>query len=129
MGKCVDMTVFDLFKQIEYGYVKLDRGTIFGNVEKINSETGKPDVQTLKGVFKYRSGYTRNGVNMESFNGESATLHAHPQDFDKDDRIVGNGVVVNGVEYEVVGISKGTNFDTGVVEHIMMTLKEANYAN
>ena len=116
------MTVFDLFKQIDYGYVKLNRGTVFGNV-------ADSQAQALKGVFKFRRGYTRNGANMESFSGEVATLHAHPEDFDKDDPIVGNGVVVDGVEYEVSGITKGTNFDTGAVEHITMTLKEVNYAD
>lgn len=114
------MTVFDLFKQIQYAYVKLNRGTVFGNV------AAKPE--TLYGVFKFRRGYTRNGANMESFGGEVATLHAHPEDFDKDDPIVGNGVIVDGVEYEVSGFTKGTNFDTGEVEHYYLTLKEADYA-
>ena len=116
------MTVFDLFKQIDYGYVILNRGTVFGNI--VDGEA-----RTLKGVFKLRRGYTRNGANMESFSGEVATLHAHPEDFAPTDPIVGNGVVVDGVEYEVSGFTKGTNFDTGVVEHLTLTLKEVNYAS
>ena len=116
------MTVFDLFKQTQYGYVKLNRGTVFGNVVA-------QDAKTLNGVFKFRRGYTRNGANMESFGGEVATLHAHPEDFDKDDPIVGNGVVVDGVEYEVSGFTKGTNFDTGEVEHYTLTLKDASYTD
>jgi len=116
------MTVFDLFKQVQYGYVKLDRGTVFGNIT-----TQEP--KTLYGVFKFRRGYTRDGANMESFSGEVATLHAHPEDFESDDPIVGNGVVVDGVEYEVSGFTKGTNFDTGEIEHYYLTLKEADYTS
>ena len=41
---------------------------------------------------------------------------------------MGNGVIVDGVEYEVSGFTKGTNFDTGEVEHYYLTLKEADYA-
>lgn len=114
------MTVFDLFKQIEYGYVPLQRGTVFGNVTL-------EEPRMLHGVFKFRQGYTRSGNNMETFSGEVATLHAHPEDFDQSDPIVGNGVIVDGVEYEVSGVTKGTNFDTGIVEHLTLTLKEAHY--
>lgn len=116
------MTVFDLFNQIEYGYVILNRGTVFGNI--IEGES-----RILKGVFKFRRGYTRTGNNMETFSGEVATLHAHPEDFSPTDPIVGNGVVVDGIEYEISGVTKGTNFDTGIVEHLTLTLKEATYAS
>ena len=115
-------TVFGLFKEIEYGYVKLNRGTVFGNQQD-------GEARILKGIFKLRRGYTRTGQNMENFNGEIPTLHAHPEDFDSTDPIVGNGVIINGIQYEVKGITKGTNFNTGVVEHITMSLQEVDYAN
>lgn len=121
------MTVFDIFNEIEYGYVILDRGTVFGNV--VATENGEPKTRTLKGVFKFRQGFNIDGRNMEAFGGEMATLHAHPEDFDSTDVIVGNGVVVNGVEYEIKGITYGTNFDTGEVEHIRLSLKEMEYAS
>ena len=121
-------TVFDIFKQVEYGYVKLNRGTVFGNVEE-EDENNTPAVKTLKGVFKFRRGMTIDGNNMESFGGDIPTIHAHPEDFDADDPIVGNGVIYDGIEYEISGITKGTNFDTGEVEHIRMSLKEVNYAD
>ena len=121
-------TVFDIFEQTEYGYVILNRGTVFGNVEA-EDENEQPLVRTLKGVFKLRRGMTISGNNMENFGGDIPTLHAHPEDFDANDPIVGNGVVVNGVQYEVMGITYGTNFDTGEVEHIRMSLKEVDYAD
>ena len=121
-------TVFDIFEQTEYGYVILNRGTVFGNVEA-EDENNQPLVKTLKGVFKLRRGMTISGNNMENFGGDIPTLHAHPEDFDANDPIVGNGVVVNGVQYEVMGITYGTNFDTGEVEHIRMSLKEVDYAD
>lgn len=116
------MTVFDLFNEIEYGYIQLNRGTVFGNIAEGNA-------RTLRGVFKFRRGYTRTGANMETFSGETPTLHAHPEDFAPTDQIVGNGVVVDGIEYEIAGVTKGTNFDTGVVEHLTFTLREVNYAD
>lgn len=121
-------TVFDIFEQTEYGYVILNRGTVFGNVEA-EDENEQPLVRTLKGVFKLRRGMTISGNNMENFGGDIPTLHAHPEDFDANDPIVGNGVVVDGVQYEVMGITYGTNFDTGEVEHIRMSLKEVDYAD
>ena len=114
-------TVFDLSKQTQYGYYILSRGTVFGNVQ------GSEQVRTLMGVFKKRKGFTIDGRNMETFGSDSPTLHAHPEDFTADDEIVGNGVIVDGVSYEIEGITYGTNFDTGEVEHIRMTLKEADF--
>lgn len=113
-------TVFDLFKEIEYQYITVNRGTVFGN-----ALDGVP--KTLKGVFKSRSGYTRTGNNIEKIDGELATLHAHPEDFTDFDSIVGNCVVVNNVDYEVKGLTVGTNFDTGVVEHLTLSLQRADY--
>lgn len=121
-------TVFDLFKQTDYAYVILNRGTVFGNLPKTN-EVDQCIVKNLKGVFKLRKGMTISGNNMEAFGGDIPTLHAHPEDFDPKDPIVGNGVVVNGVQYEVMGITYGTNFDNGEVEHIRMSLKEVDYAD
>lgn len=113
-------TVFDLFKEIDYQYVVVNRGTVFGNeLDEVSN--------TYKGVFKSRSGYTRTGNNIEKIDGELATLHAHPEDFTDFDSIVGNCVVVNNIYYEVKGLTVGTNFDSGVVEHLTLSLQRADY--
>lgn len=114
-------TVFDLFKQTQYGYYELSRGTVFGNIQ------GSEEARTLMGVFKKRKGFTIDGRNMETFGSDSPTLHAHPEDFSDGDPIVGNGVIVDGVKYEIKGATYGTNFDTGVVEHIRLTLQESDF--
>jgi len=115
-------TVFDLFKEIDYQYFVIERGTVFGNVQ------ASAEPRTLKGVFKERTGYTRTGNNIERIDGDTATLHAHPEDFTDFDAIVGNGVIVNNIEYEVKGLTVGTNFDTGVVEHLTLTLERTDIA-
>lgn len=112
-------TVFTVFRETEYEYLTLNRGTVFGNTIS--------ESKTLKGVFKERKGYTRDGNNMETLGADQPTLHAHPEDFANDDVIVGNGVRVGDKQYEITGITYGKNFSDGIVEHIRMTLREANY--
>lgn len=114
-------TVFTVFRETDYQYLTLSRGNVFGNTIKAS--------RSLKGVFKERKGYTRDGNNMETLGSDMPTLHAHPEDFEQTDIIVGNGVIVNGNTYEITGITYGKNFATGVVEHITMTLREANYGS
>lgn len=114
-------TVFTVFREIDFQYITLSRGNVFGNTIK--------GTKTLRGVFKKRKGYTRDGNNMETLGADMPTIHAHPEDFSDNDPIVGNGIIVCGGQYEITGISYGTNFDNGKVEHIKMTLKEANYGS
>lgn len=116
-------TVFQLFKEISYDYYLVNRGTVLGNTLDGVSK------KTLKGVFKCRNGYTRSGMNMETMNGDMPTLHVHPEDFEDADSIVGNAVIIDNIQYEVKGYTVGRNFDTGVVEHLTLTLQRAEYAS
>lgn len=120
-------TVFDLFKETEYAYVPLDRGTVFGNVK--SDENSQPTI--LKGVFKLRRGFGRTGNNMELGDTRIPILHAHPEDYKTDTGFsaeIGNGIVIDGVEYEITNISEGKNFDSGEIEHLTFTLEEVEYA-
>lgn len=114
-------TVFTVFKETDYDYVILSRGNVFGNTV-VRTEPHK-------GVFKLRKGYTRDGNNAETFGADMPTLHVHPEDFAENDPIVGNGIIVNGVTYDITGMTAGTNFNNGTTEHYTLTLKEASYGN
>lgn len=112
------MTVFDVFQETPYTYLEISRGEILGNV--ITKETN------FMGIFKQReSQETAN--NIELFQ-SSATLHAHPDDFDDWSNLVGQGVRVDGVEYEITNMTRGTNFDNGQVEHLTFTLQRAIFS-
>lgn len=113
------MTVFDVFRETDYTYLKIKRGQIHGNV--IVEEV------PLKGIFKRRE-------NQESFNNielyqSNATIHAHPEDFNNFEELIGNGVRVCGQTYEITNFTVGTNFDTGETEHITLTLQRASFTD
>lgn len=113
------MTVFDLFVQIDYDFLTISRGNVYGN--RITAS------RTLKGVFKLRSKMDKaNG--MELLNSD-ATLHAHPEDFAdmNTNDLVGQGVRVNGQDYSIEGVSEGMDFDTGILEFIYIRLQKATF--
>lgn len=112
------MTVFDVFQETPYTYLEISRGEILGNV--IEKETD------FMGIFKQReSQETMN--NIELFQ-SSATLHVHPDDYSDLGSIVGNGIRVDSVEYEITNMTRGTNFDNGQVEHLTFTLQRASFS-
>lgn len=112
------MTVFDVFQEQPYTYLEIARGGVLGNT--ITKETD------LMGIFKQRDNQeTSQNIETEISN---ATLHAHPADFDDYSVLVGNGVRVNGVDYEILSMTVGKNFDTGEDEHLTFTLQRASYS-
>lgn len=110
-------TVFTLFREVEMEYLTIDRGNVYGNT--ITSR--KP----IKGVFKTRNGESMN-QNAE-LRTSSATVHVHADDFNGTNGIVGNGIAYQGETYSITGVTAGTNFDTGRIEHLRLTLEVADY--
>lgn len=112
-------TVFDVFAEVSYTFLSISRGNVYGN-----RITGRRE---LKGVFKLKNGMTSTN-NMELMDAD-ATLHAHPEDFAQEEinSLIGQGVEVNGTQYSIEGISAGTNFDNGVIEHLYMRLQKADF--
>lgn len=113
------MTVFDVFAETAYEFLKIRRGNVYGN-----QVVGK---RQLMGVFKLKSKMDKaNG--MELLNSD-ATLHAHPEDFANinTNDLVGQGVRVNGQDYSIEGVSEGMNYDSGVLEHIYLRLQKAKF--
>lgn len=114
-------TVFTLFKSQPYTFLEITRGTVYGN--RIKNET------ELMGIFKLRADDQTN-QNMELYQ-STATLHAHPEDFKaySSADLVGQGVRVDGNDYEITRVTEGANFDKGIVEHLTFTLERANYVS
>lgn len=112
------MTVFDLFGSVSYKYLTIGNSTLSG--AKILSATEH------KGIFKLRDGMVQGERELLT---STATLHVHPQDFQNPDELVGNGILYDGVFYEIVGSTAGTNFNTHTVEFYRLTLQVKKYAN
>lgn len=110
------MTVFDLFSETSYQVLKIHRSTTFGNkiVEVLGGRSG---------VFKKKSGVKR-GLGGESW-GERSVLFVRPEDFYFDP--IGNGVRIGGLDYQIVAMSEGANYDTGEVEHLKLALERAEF--
>nr|DAI35916.1 MAG TPA: hypothetical protein [Caudoviricetes sp.] len=110
------MDVFSLFVETPFVFFEVKRGGVMDN--QIISR------RNLKGVFKMRDGMTQGSREVHK---SDATLHVHPEDFDNQ-QLVGHGVNIDGVDYKIIGQTNGTNFNTGRVEHIRLTLERSFYA-
>lgn len=110
-------TVFSLFNEVEMKFLTVEQGTVYGN-QVI-------DRKPIKGVFKTRNGQTFN--QNAGLRASSATVHVHPDDFEDVDGIVGNGISYCGQDYSITGVTVGTNFDNGKVEHLTLSLEVADY--
>lgn len=114
------MTVFDVFQQMPYEFLTISRGTVKGNV--ITSK------DSFLGIFKLRENQETQG-NIELYQ-SSATLHAHPEDFESFEVVpdlVGQGIRVNGKTYEITNVTGGMNFADGQMEHLTFTLQRAEF--
>ena len=114
-------TVFTVFQEQPYLYLELARGGIDGN--------SIVKMRELSGVFKLRAGSSNTPTSEMETRSSTATLHAHPEDYDDYSVIVGNGVRVEGVDYEIVSMTGGKNFDNGVMEHLTFNLQVADYGD
>jgi len=108
------MDVFTTFRTTPYLFQTLGQGGIYGNkvTQTYNAE----------GVFKLRRGITQ-GQDMQNVV-STATLHIKPSEpFVGLYLLEGNGIQHEGENYRIVGVTKGMNFDTNVLEHITLTLQ------
>lgn len=124
-GIAVD-TVFDVFEEVPYEFLKITRGRTVGNV--INAS------YDAQGVYKRRNEMIQ--VNNQERRQSAATLHIHPEepfiaDITVDGKIlfVGNGIRVDGVDYEIIADTGGKNFDDGTMEHYRLSLQNTDYSD
>lgn len=114
----MDLTVFDVFQPQAYTFLTVVRGTIAGNVI-----TGTWEAY---GIFKLRNEQVM--VNNQELRQSAATLHVKPSESFIDSIAVGQGIRVEGQDYEIIGQTAGRNFDSGVLEHYRLTLQNADYS-
>ena len=111
-------TVFNYFGSVDYYYLITGNSTVKGDVILSAEEHS--------GIFKLRDGMVEGDRELRT---SSATLHVHPEDYENPEELVGNGILYDGVFYEIIGCTAGTNFDTHEVEHYRLTLQVKKYAN
>ena len=112
-------TVFDLFEEVPYTFLTVKRGTRYGN--QIT------DTFNAVGVFKLRNQTVTS--NNQELRQSAATLHVHPDESFMTNNVVGNGIRVDGQDYEIIGQTGGSNFDSGDIEHYTLTLQVTDYAD
>jgi len=116
------MDVFQTFANTSYDFLTIVRGTVAGDT--ITSTT------QAYGVFKLRTGMN-SGENAETRQSD-ATLHIRPTEpfiAANSGNLVGHGIRVEGKDYVIVGQTAGDNFDTGVREHIRVTLNAEDFSD
>lgn len=111
-------TVFDIFESVPYSYLEISRGGVYGN--RILSQT------PATGVFKLRNEQVI--VNNQELRQSAATLHIRPSEAFANADMVGQGIMVNGKDYEIIGQTGGFNYDTGELEHYRLTLQDTDYS-
>ncbi len=120
------MDVFALFTNTEYQFLTVSQ-TELGN-EILTEYTGY-------GVFKQRDAMTQ-ATNIEQYAGNDATLHIKPTEpfiTALAGQLVGNGVRVSkndaeALEYRIVQVNEGFNFDTNELEFYKLLLKRESFA-
>lgn len=111
-------TVFDLFEEAPYQFLEISRGGVYGN--RITA------THNATGIFKLRNEMVQ--VNNQELRQSAATLHVHPDESFISSLVVGQGIRVDGQDYEIIGQTGGRNFDTGELEHYTLTLQNTSYA-
>lgn len=116
------MDVFDVFEEVSYQYLEISRGGVYGN--RITGMHNAIGVADLDGGM-----VTSN--NQETHQSDSL-LYIHPSESflpDNPKEFVGNGIRIDGNDYEVIGYGIGRNQDEGVIEHYELTLQSADYSD
>ena len=117
----VMLDVFSNFPTTPYTFIVSGQGGIYGNsvIAQFNAQ----------GIFKLRRGIT--DTSYGEVPTSTATLHIKPSEtFVSTYRpLEGHGVIVNGNQYRIVGVTEGMNFDTNVLEHITLTLQVEDFAS
>ena len=116
----MDIDVFQAFPQLlkPYQYLEVSRGTVYGNVIK--------STHNATGVFKLRNEQVM--VNNQELKQSAATLHIRPDESFANADMVGNGIRVEGQDYEIIGQTGGDNYANGVREHYRLTLQNSDYS-
>lgn len=117
----MDIDVFDAFPErlTSYEFLTISRGTVYGN--QITN------ISTATGIFKLRNEMIQ--VNNQELKQSAATLHIRPTEAFANNNMVGQGIRVEGQDYEIIGQTGGDNYANGVREHYRLSLQNSDYSN
>lgn len=117
----MDLTVFDLFPEglRTYKYLEISRGGVYGNV--ITS------TKDATGLFKLRNEMVM--VNNQELKQSAATLHIRPDETFANSNLVGNGIRVDGQDYDIIGQTGGDDYENGDREHYTLTLQTTDFSD
>jgi len=114
----LSVSVFDVFVLQSYTFLSVSRGGVYGNMITAS--------YNALGVFKLRNEMVQ--VNNQEVRQSAATLKVKPGESFISSIAVGQGIQVEGQDYEIIGQTGGRNFETGVLEHYSLTLQVTDYS-
>jgi hypothetical protein len=112
------MDIFDAFELSPYTFLEVSRGGVYGNVITATHQA--------EGVFKLRNEMVM--VNNQELKQSAATLHVRPDESFITNDLVGQGVSVEGQDYEIIGQTGGMNYEDGELEHYTLTLQNSDFS-
>lgn len=117
----MDLDVFDAFPErlTAYQFLNITRGGVYGNVISAT--------YNAEGVFKLRNEMVQ--INNQELRQSAATLHIRPDETFANNNLVGNGIRVEGQDYEIIGQTGGDDYANGDREHYTLTLQNTSFAN
>lgn len=117
----MDIDVFDAFPErlTAYQFLSISRGGVYGNVITAS--------YNAEGVFKLRNEQIM--VNNQELKQSAATLHIRPSETFASNDMVGQGIRVEGQDYEIIGQTGGDNYASGEREHYRLTLQNSDYSD
>lgn len=117
----MDLTVFDVFPEglKTYQFLNITRGGVYGNVITESTDA--------TGIFKLRNEMIQ--ANNQELRQSAATLHIRPYEPFANSNLVGNGIRVEGQDYEIIGQTGGDDYENGDREHYTLTLQTTDYSD
>ncbi|TXG77794.1 hypothetical protein E6Q11_02220 [Candidatus Dojkabacteria bacterium] len=117
----MDIDVFDAFPErlTAYQFLSISRGGVYGNVITAS--------YNAEGVFKLRNEQIM--VNNQELKQSAATLHIRPSETFASNDMVGQGIRVEGQDYEIIGQTGGDNYAIGEREHYRLSLQNSDYSD
>lgn len=117
----MDIDVFTAFPErlTAYQFLEVSRGGVYGNVITAT--------HNATGIFKLRNEQVM--VNNQELKQSAATLHIRPDEPFANADMVGQGIRVEGQDYEIIGQTGGDNYASGEREHYRLTLQNSDYSD
>lgn len=117
----MDIDVFEAFPErlTAYQFLSISRGGVYGNVITAS--------YNAEGVFKLRNEQIM--VNNQELKQSAATLHIRPSEAFASNDMVGQGIRVEGQDYEIIGQTGGDNYANGEREHYRLALQNSDYSD